>query len=252
MAGERNVDTGGLCAGAANSEATAAGLTNGTPGGSMSTQPSAAGVAAVNAALTGARPGSRLGSPAKPPTWAQVRPPTPGPTAKARTSSPRRRCESGGPGGRHPHTLGDRSLDHPSSCRRRSRHAEDIRWTAERLAQADDLAGQQLQAKAAELEGIRFDGEGDTSGDPTIRMVDHDVKLNPPVEPDDDQWLPHPDHPGRSRNGKYNKDNSRSLPAAGEVTFWCATQPSRFPARARRCGTRRHNHDTPTGCKIVV
>ena len=55
MAGERNVDTGGLCAGAANSEATAAGLTNGTPGGSMSTQPSAAGVAAVNAALTGAR-----------------------------------------------------------------------------------------------------------------------------------------------------------------------------------------------------
>ncbi len=47
-------------------------------------------------------------------------------------------------------------------------HAEDIRWTAERLAEAHNLAGQQLKAKAAELEGIRFDGEGDTSGDPTI------------------------------------------------------------------------------------
>lgn len=97
-------------------------------------------------------------------------------------------------------------------------HAEDIRWTAERLAQADNLAGQQLQAKAAELEGIRFDGEGD-SRDPTIRMVDHDVKLNPPVEPDDDQWLPHPDYPGRSRNGRYNKDNSRDGAAAAKAAL---------------------------------
>ncbi|MCZ0730908.1 WXG100 family type VII secretion target [Mycolicibacterium iranicum] len=51
-------------------------------------------------------------------------------------------------------------------------HAEDVRWTAERLAQADSLAGSQLQAKAAELGGIRFDGETD-GRDPTIQMVDN-------------------------------------------------------------------------------
>lgn len=50
-------------------------------------------------------------------------------------------------------------------------HAEDIRWTAERLVQADSLAGSQLQAKAADLEGIRFDGEGEAGGDPTIQLV---------------------------------------------------------------------------------
>ncbi|CAM3793221.1 hypothetical protein H7J08_00750 [Mycobacterium frederiksbergense] len=52
MANQLNVDTGGLSAGAASSEATAAGLTSSTPGRSTSTQPSACGVAAVNAALT--------------------------------------------------------------------------------------------------------------------------------------------------------------------------------------------------------
>lgn len=52
MANQLNVDTGGLSAGAASSEATAAGLTSGTLSGTSSTQPSAAGIAAVNAALT--------------------------------------------------------------------------------------------------------------------------------------------------------------------------------------------------------
>ena len=49
MASELNVDTGGLRAGAANSEATAAGLAGNAPGAGTSTQPSAGGVAAVNA-----------------------------------------------------------------------------------------------------------------------------------------------------------------------------------------------------------
>ncbi|MEV0672581.1 hypothetical protein [Mycobacterium sp. NPDC050441] len=40
-------------------------------------------------------------------------------------------------------------------------HAEDIRWTAEHLVQADKLVGDRLQAKAAELDGIRFDGDGE-------------------------------------------------------------------------------------------
>lgn len=39
-------------------------------------------------------------------------------------------------------------------------HAEDIRWTAEQLAQTDRLVGDRLQTKAAELEGIRFEGDG--------------------------------------------------------------------------------------------
>lgn len=53
-------------------------------------------------------------------------------------------------------------------------HAEDIRWTAERLAQADAHAASRLQAKATELEGIHFDGETDEGdGDPTTRLVDH-------------------------------------------------------------------------------
>lgn len=53
-------------------------------------------------------------------------------------------------------------------------HAEFIRWRAEQLVATDALIGQQLEANAAELEGIRF--EGDRSGnetDPTIRLVDN-------------------------------------------------------------------------------
>ncbi|MGV0811174.1 hypothetical protein ABQF34_04385 [Mycolicibacterium boenickei] len=42
-------------------------------------------------------------------------------------------------------------------------HAEDIRWAAQQLVQADKLVGDRLQAKATELEGIRFDGEGEGS-----------------------------------------------------------------------------------------
>lgn len=51
MAGELRVDTSGLNAGAASSEASAASLVGTALTGSMSTQPSAGGVAAVNTAL---------------------------------------------------------------------------------------------------------------------------------------------------------------------------------------------------------
>lgn len=37
-------------------------------------------------------------------------------------------------------------------------HAENIRWNADQLVQADSLVGQRLQEKAAELDGIGFDG----------------------------------------------------------------------------------------------
>ncbi len=53
-------------------------------------------------------------------------------------------------------------------------HAEFIRWRAEQLVATDALAGQQLQAKASELEGIRFEGESNgNEPDPTIRLVDN-------------------------------------------------------------------------------
>ncbi len=53
-------------------------------------------------------------------------------------------------------------------------HAEFIRWRAEQLVATDALVGRQLEANAAELEGIRFDGghSGKTT-DPTIRLVDN-------------------------------------------------------------------------------
>lgn len=55
-------------------------------------------------------------------------------------------------------------------------HAEDIRWFAERLVQADELIGKRLQEKAVELEGIRFDGERDDRRDGSVQLVDNEIK----------------------------------------------------------------------------
>lgn len=57
-------------------------------------------------------------------------------------------------------------------------HAEDIRWTAAQLVSTAALVGKRLHGKAVELEEIRFDGE-DGGRDGTIRLVDHQFKLNP-------------------------------------------------------------------------
>lgn len=57
-------------------------------------------------------------------------------------------------------------------------HAEDIRWTAEQLVQADNLVGQRLQNKALELEGIRFDG--DAAGRPgSVQLMSNEIKETP-------------------------------------------------------------------------
>lgn len=61
-------------------------------------------------------------------------------------------------------------------------HFEYIRWNAEQLVQADSLVGQRLQDKAAELEGVRFDGEPDGRDSP-IQLVDNRFTLNPPLLP---------------------------------------------------------------------
>ncbi len=58
-------------------------------------------------------------------------------------------------------------------------HAENIRWNAEQLAQADAHVGERLQTKAVELEAIRFDGETDKRDD-RVRLVDNEIKLDPP------------------------------------------------------------------------
>ena len=51
-------------------------------------------------------------------------------------------------------------------------HAEYIRWRAEQLVATDSLIGHQLQAKALELQGIQFEGEG---RDESIRLVDNKI-----------------------------------------------------------------------------
>ncbi|WP_421876478.1 WXG100 family type VII secretion target [Mycolicibacterium wolinskyi] len=59
-------------------------------------------------------------------------------------------------------------------------HAEDIRWNAEQLAATDALVGERLAAKAVELDGIRFDGEGDGS---TVQAVSFNTMPQSPQFP---------------------------------------------------------------------
>lgn len=54
-------------------------------------------------------------------------------------------------------------------------HAEDIRWNADQLAQVDGLVGDRLTGKAAELDGVRFEGEGE----PAVQLVDNTFSLAP-------------------------------------------------------------------------
>ncbi len=72
-------------------------------------------------------------------------------------------------------------------------HAEDIRWFAERLVQADELVGKRLQEKAVELEGIRFDGERDDRRDSSIQLVDNEVK---PATDGSSEGKDNNEHPG--------------------------------------------------------
>ncbi|NKZ13172.1 hypothetical protein HGA11_19535 [Mycolicibacterium septicum DSM 44393] len=56
-------------------------------------------------------------------------------------------------------------------------HAEDIRWAAQQLMQADQLVGSRLEAKAADLEGIRFEGEGERDAPSShVQFVDNKVQ----------------------------------------------------------------------------
>lgn len=88
-------------------------------------------------------------------------------------------------------------------------HAEAIRWYAERLVQTDALIGSQLQEKAAELEDIRFDREGDGQG--LIQLVDNRFKLYPAEDGGEDPdggYKPHPEYPDHKPNGEWGPGNS--------------------------------------------
>ncbi|MCX8557213.1 hypothetical protein OS121_19355 [Mycolicibacterium mucogenicum] len=52
-------------------------------------------------------------------------------------------------------------------------HAEFIAFRAAQLVATDSLAGTRLESKAAQLQGITFQREGDGAHDPTVRMVDN-------------------------------------------------------------------------------
>lgn len=100
-------------------------------------------------------------------------------------------------------------------------YAEDIRWTAERLVQADSLAGSQLQAKAADLERIRFDGEGETGGDSTIQLVDSKTEAagpdgDKPAKSWEDMMLP-PEATGEAKAGTEGALNPDAESTADDV-----------------------------------
>lgn len=91
-------------------------------------------------------------------------------------------------------------------------HAEDIRWFAERLVQATAFVDERLQSKAADLEGIRFEGEGeDHDGEPRMQLVSNEFKLNPQdggEDPDDSGYKPHDKYPDHKPNGEWGPGNS--------------------------------------------
>ncbi|ART70532.1 hypothetical protein BTO20_20095 [Mycobacterium dioxanotrophicus] len=79
-------------------------------------------------------------------------------------------------------------------------HAEDIRWYAERLGQTVMFAEGRLQKKAGELEGIRFEGEGEgRDGEPTVRLVDNKVVQD---KPDEDRKDEAGDKPAEQATGQ--------------------------------------------------
>ncbi|MGV0815765.1 hypothetical protein ABQF34_27760 [Mycolicibacterium boenickei] len=93
-------------------------------------------------------------------------------------------------------------------------HAEDIRWAAERLVQTDTAIGQRLQEKAAELDGIRFKGEGDGG---TVQAAN--FKQSPIPVPGTDETParprePNPIHPGRDASGRFMPGNTGSADGA--------------------------------------
>jgi hypothetical protein len=98
-----------------------------------------------------------------------------------------------------------------------TQHAENIRWNAEQLAKADAFVGQRLQAKAAELEGIRFEGEGER----TVQAVDFKQAPPPPPYPINEVIAEATDLDGNHvvlRRGYYDESNGRGF--GWDKAYW--------------------------------
>jgi hypothetical protein len=96
-------------------------------------------------------------------------------------------------------------------------HADNIRWRAEQLIQTDTLVGSQLSAKAAELEGIRFEPTG---RDDSTQMLDEKKPKDEPLSDARrraveyaDQWAGGPDDPHR-----HNPDYANFGDGGGDCT----------------------------------
>lgn len=110
-------------------------------------------------------------------------------------------------------------------------HAENIRWTAEQLVQADSLVEKRLVSKAAELEDIRFDADDEVSN--VVQAVDH--KQGPPglgdlpTTPDGGlfpyPWEPPPPKDSRPGGGRWNIDYDHPYQGDGAPTSPPAVTP---------------------------
>lgn len=96
-------------------------------------------------------------------------------------------------------------------------HADYIRWRAEQLIQTDTLVGSRLSAKAAELEGIRFEPTGH---DDSIQMLDEKRPKDEPLSDARrraveyaDQWAGGPHDPHR-----HNPDYANFGDGGGDCT----------------------------------
>lgn len=77
-------------------------------------------------------------------------------------------------------------------------HAEDIRWYADRLIQTDTHVGERLWGKAAELDGIKFDGEDEDRSASTGRVYLVDNKVKHDAEGKDQPGEKKPEVPAQS------------------------------------------------------
>lgn len=106
-------------------------------------------------------------------------------------------------------------------------HATDIRWYAERLLQADDFVGKQLVKQAAELQAIRFEGEGDGNG-AHVQLVDRHFKLDP-QDTTREPKRPHDTDPNRASDGTYGPNNQGDGKAAERAALDAREQETGIP-----------------------
>ncbi|WP_200820247.1 hypothetical protein [Mycolicibacterium houstonense] len=125
-------------------------------------------------------------------------------------------------------------------------HAENIQWNANQLLAADALIGERLTSKAAELDGITFDGERGREG--TVQFVNNEERQSPkdeavdraaePRNPIPDQPWPPPGTPidGSTPGGDPYYPNGlgdpvpgTQLPSKPEPPKWTPVDPGAGP-----------------------